>query len=90
MDGVDDFAGGVAAEDEAAGGGVLLHGAAESVLGVLGQLIHLSQNQHCRERGGFKGWREGKIWLNQNGSLTMKAGPEKLKECKLWQLLNGN
>ena len=52
MDGVDDLAGGVAAEDEAAGGGVLLHGATEGVLGIFGQLIHLGQNQHCRGGGG--------------------------------------
>lgn len=50
LDGRDDFTGGGTAEDESAGGHVLLHGPAESMLGILCQLVHLSQHNHYKRR----------------------------------------
>ena len=39
--GRDDFAGGVTAEDQPASGNVLLHRPPQSMLSILGQLVHL-------------------------------------------------
>lgn len=51
MDGRDDLAGGVTAEDNPTCGHVLLHGSPQGVLGILGQSVHLCEHNNCRERG---------------------------------------
>ena len=45
-DGGDDLAGRVGHQDDSTGGHVLLHGASEGMLGVLGELVHLRQNNN--------------------------------------------
>ena len=47
--GSDDFGGGIGAKNQPAGGHVLFHCPPESMLGILGQFIHLSKNNHYRE-----------------------------------------
>ena len=46
-DGRDDLTGGVAAEDQPAGGHVLLHGSPEGVLGIFSQSVHFRQQNNC-------------------------------------------
>ena len=46
-DGGDDLAGGVADQDEATRGHVLLHGATQCVLRVTRQAVNLHQHHHC-------------------------------------------
>ena len=51
-DGRDDLASGVAAEDDSAGGHVLLHCPPESMLGIFSKSVHLCEYHNC-------GWGRG-------------------------------